>query len=208
MSPFYRSARGKLIVNDSGQAMVEFAFILPMLLILLCAAIDFGRVFYTLQVIAQLTRQGSNLASRDDTCSDGASLSAPMNTLTCSVEALMAGQSGLNIGTYGEVIISAVENTGTTASPTYTITGQYSKGGLSNASKIGTWTGSNTPATLPPAFGTSAGETPLQKNSTMYVTEIFYTFTAITPIGTLTQNWPAHGTGVSLPKLLYNVGYF
>src|ERR1035441_10686687 len=95
MSPFYRSARGKLIANDSGQAIVEFGLIVPLLLIFMCAAIDFGRALNTMQVLAQLTRQGSNLASRDDTCSDGASLSAPMNTLTCSVEALMAGQSGL-----------------------------------------------------------------------------------------------------------------
>src|ERR1017187_2500492 len=88
MSPVYRSARGKLIANDSGQAIMEFGLIVPLLLIFMCAAIDFGRALNTMQVIAQLTRQGSNLASRDDTCSDGASLSAPMNTLTCSVEAL------------------------------------------------------------------------------------------------------------------------
>jgi Flp pilus assembly protein TadG len=188
--------------------MVEFAFIVTLLLIFMCAAIDIGRALNTMQLIAQLTRQGSSLASRDDSCSAGASLSPPMNTLTCSAQALIAGDSGLGISKNGEVITTAVENTGTTLSPIYMITGQYSQGGLSVTSRVGTWTGANTPATVPAQFGTGTGGTPLQASQTMYVTEIFYTFKAITPIGTLTQNWPAHGTAISLPTTLYDVAYF
>ncbi len=142
MLPFYRSARAKLVANDSGQAMVEFAFIVPMLLILMCAAIDFGRALYTLQVVAQLTRQGSSLASRIDTCAAAAGLpqpQEPMETLSCSTQAVIAGESGLNIGTSGEVIMTAVQNTGTTASPIYTMEGQYSQGGISQTSKVGTY---------------------------------------------------------------------
>ena len=212
MLPFYRSARAKLVANDSGQAMVEFAFIVPMLLILMCAAIDFGRALYTLQVVAQLTRQGSSLASRIDTCAAAAGLpqpQEPMETLLCSTQAVIAGESGLNIGTSGEVIMTAVQNTGTTASPIYTMEGQYSEGGISQTSKVGTYVtnGTNT-ATLPVQFSTGTGNQPLQTNQTLYVTEIFYNFKAVTPIGTLTQNWPAKGTGVALPTLLYNAAYF
>jgi Flp pilus assembly protein TadG len=210
MLSVYRSARATLIANGSGQAMVEFAFIVPLLLIMMCAAIDFGRALNTMQVIAELSRQGSSLASRIDTCAAGAGLGEPMETLTCSVQALVAaplvagqsGQSGLSIGTYGEIIATAVQNTGTTASPTYMITGQYSQGGISKTSHVGTWTGSNTPATVPAAFSTAKGDQPLQAGQTMYVTEIFYTFTAITPIGKLTNSV------VNLPTLLYNSAYF
>jgi len=211
MLPFYRSARAKLVANDSGQAMVEFAFIVPMLLILMCAAIDFGRALYTLQVIAQLTRQGSSLSSRIDTCSAGSGLGEPMETLTCSTQAVIAGESGLNIATSGEIIMTAVENTGTTASPTYTMEGQYSQGGLSQTSKVGTYStksGAANTATLPVQFSATTGNQPLQAGQVVYVTEIFYKFKAITPIGTLTQNWPVKGTGVALPTLLYDAAYF
>lgn len=205
MLPVYRSTRAKLIANDSGQAMVEFAFIVPLLLIMMCAAIDFGRALNTMQVIAELTRQGSSLASRVNTCAAGASLpqpQEPMETLTCSGLAVVAGESGLDIGTYGEVIMTAVENTGTTASPIYMIIGQYTNGGISQTSHVGTWTGSNTAATVPAAFSTAKGDQPLQAGQTMYVTEIYYTFTPITPIGKLTKSV------VNMSTLLYNVAYF
>ena len=42
MSP-HRSVRPKRRVRESGQAVVEFAMIATLLLVLLCASIDFGR---------------------------------------------------------------------------------------------------------------------------------------------------------------------
>jgi Flp pilus assembly protein TadG len=175
--------------------MVEFALIVPMLLILVSASIDFGRALYTMQVMAELTRQGSNLASRDD-------------TLPNAVSALIAGESGLNIGTYGEVIITQVTNTGTTASPTYTMTGQATGGGLVEASRVGTYsssTGAKNTATMPAAF--VAGT--LQASQSTYITEIFYQFTPITPLLTLTKNWPKKGAaGIGLPSMLYDYTYF
>ncbi|HEY9159291.1 TadE/TadG family type IV pilus assembly protein [Candidatus Binatus sp.] len=205
MSPFYCSARAKLTANDSGQAMVEFAFIVPLLLIMMCAAIDFGRALYTMQVVAQLTRQGSSLSSRINTCS-GAGTVEPMETLTCSTQAVIAGESGLNIASYGKVIMTAVQNTAAdnTKPPVYQITGQYSQGGLSATSKVGSTVGGtvtpgNTPG-IPAVF--AAGNTPLQAGQTMYITEIFYQFTAATPIGALTNN------AINMPTALYNVAYF
>jgi Flp pilus assembly protein TadG len=219
MSPFHSSARAKLIANDSGQAMVEFAFIVTMLLIIMSAAVDFGRVLNTMQIIDELSRQGSSLSSRVDTCTAGVSLGEPMETLTCSVQALVAGplvagesgQSGLSMVTYGRIIATAVQNTGTTASPIYTMTGQYSQGGIVETSRIGTYSttsGAANTATVPAAFSTATGDQPLQAGQTMYVTEVFYQFHAITPIGTLTQSWPLKGSVVSLPSLLYDVAYF
>ncbi len=192
MSLFYRSSPRRLTANESGQAMVEFALIVPLLLILVSASIDFGRALYTMQVMAQLTRQGSNLASRDD-------------TLPNAVSALIAGESGLNIATYGEVIITQVTNTGTTASPAYTMTGQATGGGLVEASRIGTYvSGGTDKATMPAAF--VAGT--LQASQSTYITEIFYQFTPLTPLLTLTQNWPSKGAGIALPSMLYDYTYF
>ena len=50
MSPFERSARKKLLANGSGQAAVEFAFVVTRSTFV-CALIDFGRALYDLQVL-------------------------------------------------------------------------------------------------------------------------------------------------------------
>ena len=188
MSRFYRLARSELKADESGQAMVELAFLVVLLLMLACASLEFGRALYTMQVMAELSRQGSNLASRDD-------------TLPNAVSALIAGESGLNIATSGDVIITAIENTGTTASPIYTMTGQASSGGIAEASKVGTYstlTGAKNTATMPAGFATGT----LQGSQTTYVTEIFYSFTPLTPIGKLTNN------AIGMPSLLYDYTYF
>jgi Flp pilus assembly protein TadG len=186
MSRFYRSVRSKLAANESGQAMVELAFLVILLLMLVSASIEFGRALYTMQVMAQLSRQGSNLASRDDTLSN-------------AVAAVIAGESGLNIAVNGEVIITEIENTGTTASPTYTMVGQASSGGISEASHVGTYvSGGGNTATMPGGYITGT----LQANQYTWVTEIFYKFSAITPIGALTNH------AVSMPSLLYDYTYF
>src|ERR1039458_7543233 len=97
MSRFYRSVRRRLTAKQYGQAMVEFALAVTVVLLLICVAIDFGRVMNDMQVMAELTRQGSNLASR-------------YNTLPVAVSALASGTSGLNLASYGEIMITSVGN--------------------------------------------------------------------------------------------------
>ena len=93
----------------------------------------------------------------------------------------------------GVVIITSVTNN----SSVFTITGQASQGRLAQSSKIGTGVGTNVTGTLP-----AAAENSLQNGQTIFVTEIFYTFAPLTPIGNLTKN------AVSLPSTLYNSAYF
>ena len=190
MSLFYRSARGKLIANASGQAMVELAFVVTLLLVLVSAAIDFGRALSDLQLITELTRQGAMLASRGD-------------TLTQAVQAVQAGDFSLDLADYGELIITSVTNNNNV----FTIAGQVSAVGTkvspAPASKIGTGVGTTVTNTLP-----TSAKNSLQNGQSIYVAEIFYSFTPATPIGKLTQNWPVNGTGITLPSTLYDVGYF
>jgi Flp pilus assembly protein TadG len=189
MSPHHRSIRKKLSANESGQAAVEFAVVATLLLILVCASIDFGRALNYMQVMVELTREGSMLASRGSTLPQAAS-------------AVITGESSLDLVHKGEVIITAVTNENTTASPAYKITGQASQGGSSlkpvPASKVGTYVVGNTAtATLPAAY--AASDT-LPAGQTLYVTEVFYLFQPATPIGTLTS--------ISMPSLLYQAAYF
>jgi Flp pilus assembly protein TadG len=178
----HSSVDPKRRASQSGQAAVEFALTATILLILLCASIDFGRALNYLQGLVELTRQGSMLASRGGTLTDAAT-------------AVMAGESSLDMANNGKVIITSVTNN----KGANTITGQTTQGsGGSSCSRgcnslVGSGVGA--PATLPASVAGS-----LQQGQTMYVTEVFYSFAPITPIGKLTS--------VVLPSNLYHSAYF
>lgn len=48
--------------RESGQALVEFALLLPLLLVILCAIIDFGWIYYNQITIANAAREGARYA--------------------------------------------------------------------------------------------------------------------------------------------------
>jgi Flp pilus assembly protein TadG len=49
--------------SPSAQALVEFALTLPILLLLVLGAMDFGRMFYTKIVLTNAAREGANYLS-------------------------------------------------------------------------------------------------------------------------------------------------
>ena len=51
--------------NDKGVAALELSLILPVLLVLVFAIIDFGLLTHARLIIANIAREGGNLASRD-----------------------------------------------------------------------------------------------------------------------------------------------
>lgn len=170
------SAGTKIKAYESGQAALEFAIIATLLLVLVFALVDFGRALNYMQVMIGLSRQGSNLASRGD-------------TLSQSAAAVIAGDTPLDLARNGEVIVTAVTNTGRVN----IVTGQVSQGGISRTSRIGQGVG--TEAKVP-----AAAATMLQSGQTIYVTEVFYTYQPITPIGNLVK--------IIMPSTLYEAAYF
>jgi Flp pilus assembly protein TadG len=162
----------------SGQAILEIALMVPLLCLILFAIIDYGRALNCEQILVDLSRQGSNLASRGTTLSTAASTVA-------------LNSAPLTVSLSGVVIISSVARVNNVD----TITGQASSGGLSKPSKIGS--GVNAKATVPAAvddiFAKNSGQT-------IYITEIYYSLQAITPIAAM---W-----GQILPATLYQVAYF
>ncbi len=56
--------------RSSGQSMVEFAFAIPFLLLIVVTIMYFGRVFYTKQAVAMACQEAARLASRTPELSD------------------------------------------------------------------------------------------------------------------------------------------
>lgn len=52
----------KRIKRENGQAAVEFALVLPVLLIILCGIIDFGWLFYNKLALSNTCREGARFA--------------------------------------------------------------------------------------------------------------------------------------------------
>ena len=161
--------------KDSGQALVEFALSATLMLTLVFGLVDFSRAIYIAQVIANLTGEGSSMASRGTTLSDTAT-------------SVVAASTSLNLSTSGQVIVSSVFNNNNRIQ----LTGQVSQGGIGAISKIGSVIGGTAilPATVVP-----------QVNQTVFVTEVFYKYKPITPIGNFL-------TGTVLPSQLYDVAYY
>jgi Flp pilus assembly protein TadG len=160
--------------RSRGQALVEFAAVVMLMVVLAFGMIDFGRAIYQKQVMTNLTREGSNLASRSTSLGDAAT-------------AVIQGAAPLDMNANGRVIVTAISNDGRVCR----ITEQVSVGGISASSRMGQK--SNSPVTCPSA------SIP-QPNQTAYVTEVFYSYQPLTPVGDLLK--------VVMPSTLYDVAYF
>ena len=172
-----RAIRGR-----SAQALIEFVFVVVVLVVLTFGLIDFSRFLTTRQTLINVSREGSNLSLRQT------SLSNAVTAVIASASPLTIANTGS--GPKGRVIITEVSRSNTVN----VITDQYAAGGLTTAvSKFGT--GINRQVTMP------AGVTGIpQPNDKVYITEVYYTFQPITPIGRLLN--------FALPSQFYDVAYF
>ena len=176
----------KINREKSGQALVELPFAFLVLCVFVFGIIDFGRAIYDVEVMKNLIGEGSSMASR------GTSVATTAQTV-----ANYAG-SDLNISTQGCVIVTSVTNN----SGSLQVTGQASQGGIACTSKVGCLNGQgscgSSSATLPAAAVTALTAEPT--GSSLYVTEIFYSYNTVTPISALSGN--------SMPSRLYSVAYY
>jgi len=161
--------------RDSGQAILECALSVTVMLILAFGLIDLSRAIFVAQVIANLSGQGSSMASRG-------------TSLPNTAAAVAASAAPLDLNSHGRVIVSAVFNSNSVMK----LTGQSAQGGITALSRVGSVIGGT--ATIP------ASAAP-QLNQTVYVTEVFYSFQAITPIGNFLSK-------TFLPSQLYDVAYY
>jgi Flp pilus assembly protein TadG len=172
--------------HESGQALVEFSLITLLLVSLTFGLIDFYRALYEKEVLTNLSREAANEAARGSGTTTLQIMSNAVLAVANSSEAFTFGPTS----TSGKIIVTAVTNFGAG----YVVSQQVEDGSLTAAaSKIGTTVGGT--AKLP------TETTPiLPAGHTVYVAEIFYAYTPITPIGKLIK--------ATLTNRFYDVAYF
>lgn len=176
--PLIDSQWSKRLEDGRGEALVELAICVTLLLTLVFGVIDFSQMIFDKQVMSGLTRQGSDLASRG-------------TSLTDTVSALGVQGASLNLGTQGRIIITAVANNAN-GNPRI-IDQAESATGIRVTSAVGSGVGN--PASMP-----ASANTVLNAGQTLYVTEVFYSYHPMTPIGNFLN--------ISLASTLYDAAYF
>jgi Flp pilus assembly protein TadG len=176
--------------EQSGQALIELSFAMVILCVFVFGIIDFGRAIYDVQVMKNLVGEGSSMASR----------TSGTNALTNTVQIVVndAG-SDIHLATKGCVIITTVS----LVSNHPTVTAQASQCAITASSKVGCLSGQgscgSSSATLPPAALLALQNEPAQ--STISATEIYYTYSTITPVTALLG-------GSVLPSQFYAAAYY
>lgn len=68
-------------LGESGQALVEFAIVTPMLLLLVLGIVDFGRAFYTYHVMIDAAREGARMGAVHNPATTQDDVNLRINTL-------------------------------------------------------------------------------------------------------------------------------
>lgn len=192
------------VSNHRGQSLVEFALIMPFILLVALGVIEVGYALLDQHVVTKLSREGSNLISRDVSITDAVTALRTMSTRP--VDFTAANQSR---------IIFTVLRRGTTvgtANYNQVIAYQrYAYGGLTGVQSVLQTSGSGAYNGAPDFEAVNADtDTRIQVptlpanlsialNGSLYVTEIFTNHALITPLS---------GFGVTVPSTLYSIAYF
>jgi hypothetical protein len=187
--------------GERGQGLIEFAMLLPMLIVIILGVIEIGYALVDQHVVTKITREGSNLISRDISLQDAGAAIKNMRTRP------------VDFNTGSRLIFSVVKKVATVGAPNYDkviLYQRYEFGALSAASVLKT----KGPASFggPPNYEAANGDTNTNLQITnlpgniivasggmAYVTEVYTTHPLITPLDRL---------GVSVPNKLYSVAYF
>jgi len=185
----------------AGQTMVVMAFVLPVVLVVSLGMVEVSYALLHQQVISRITREGSNLISRDVSLLDASNALKSMSTTPVDF-------------TNGSQLVLTVLKKGSTVG-----TANYDKIVLYQRYSIGTLGAASTLATAGPAsfgpapdFVASNSDTnanlrivnlpanvDVTRGGLLYVTEVFTQHAALTPLNKF---------GVTIPATLRSIAYF
>jgi hypothetical protein len=190
--PSLRSARG--------QSLVEFAIVMPLVLVIAMGVIEASYALLHQHVVTKLTREGSNLISRDTSLQDAAAAMRSMST------------APVDFDNGSKLIFSVIKDVATTGSSNFgqpVLYQRYEYGTLGRHSTL-TTRGSGSFGSGPDFEATNSdNDTSLQitnlppnlvtTGGMLYITEIYTSHPLITPLDRL---------GITMPTTLYSIAYF
>jgi hypothetical protein len=195
------SSLARRVRSARGQSIIEFALVLPLCLIVVLGVIETAFALFDQHIVTKLTREGSNLISRDTSLQDAAAVLRNMSTRPVDFNSRSAA------------IFSVLKKGGTSGTANYNRLILYQRfkfGSLSASSRINTAGGGSFGG--PPNYeaansdnNTALRVTNLPANLVtepgghIYVTEIFTTHDLITPFDRF---------GINVPNQLYSIAYF
>jgi hypothetical protein len=191
----------RTLADQRGQSIVEFAIVMPLFLMIVLGIVEVGFALMDQHVTTRLTREGSNLISRD----------TPMTEAAAAVRSMASRPVNFDDG--GSKLIFSVlkrgETTGTTNYNQVFLYQRYEYGSYPGTSKLstrgaGAFNGPNYEA------ANSDSNSSLQLTSgppnligvpggLIFVTEIYTRHKLITPLDRL---------GITVPQTLYSIAYF
>jgi len=184
---------------SSGQSIVEFSIILPLVLVLVLGVVEFSWELLDLHVVTKLTREGSNLISRDTSLqAAGTALanmsSRPVDFSNGSKMIFSVIKTGVTTGTsnFGKQILYQRYEFGTLSATSALAYTSGSFGGPPEFQAVNADSNTGLQVTNLPASLVGTG-------GMIYVTEIFTKHALITP-------WDRFG--FKLPETLYSIAYF
>ncbi len=82
---------------QSGQSLIELALLLPLLLVLVIGALEFGRLFYTKIVITNAAREGAYYLATHPADYNAGTGYAPNTALAAQAEAMNSGIDNITV---------------------------------------------------------------------------------------------------------------
>ena len=187
--------------DTSGQSLIEFAIVLPLFLTVVLGIVEVGYALVDQHVTTRITREGSNLISRDVALPEAAAALRSMSARPINFD---DGSSKLILS-----VLKRGETTGTANYDRIFLYQRYEYGSYPGVSKLSTQgSGSFSPPTYQAA--NSDNNTGLRLTSgpanivgvrggLIYVTEVYTRHRLMTPLDRF---------GIRVPETLYSVAYF
>jgi Flp pilus assembly pilin Flp len=196
-----------VLKDESGQAILEFTLVVPLILLLVLGVVEVSYATLDQHVVSKLSREGSNLISRDTSLGEAATAMASMSSRPVN----------FNDGS-SKVIFSVVKKVATVGAA------NFNKPVLYQRFVYGTFAGSSVLDNAGGAFGPAPEYTALNSDNDpnlqvsnvpatmatgglLYITEIFTRHPLITPLNRLGIFGPG-SAGIQMPTTLYSIAYF
>lgn len=184
----YDIKQSRVIGSSRGSAAVEFAFVLPLLIVLVFAIIDFGRLVHARLVVTNVSREAANLASRYRDIEIQQQAEDLLFLLSSS-------STPLSLEENGRIIITKISAGSSTENTDPVIAVQRSRGGLSVGSRLAGGQLGLSQAMYEHLVFKEDNQT--SDISEITVAEVFYKYRPVTPLPSFIEGiLLTHGDGI------------